>query len=361
MRITQARISLTNSVSEEDSRIAMEKRYWRTGAACAPRHSPACLARRFVRSLSGKGRPNYADWDFQTGESAALRDGLRSPRNCKGAPRFRELAVRRVQKYPLSLFALSTQHSLSIFADGLIAVMAKPSKESIISTYNDLVESKGGTLIGRGVFIKETGISRHYFSGGYWRSWSAFQAEAGHSPNLPTQKIADETVLRRFAELALEYDRIPTEPDLVLKRKNDPSFPNHSCFRRWGDRNSLLGKVIEFCEGRDQFVPVLKLLQRGGSRSLDQRFDSFRVNGFVYLLRSGKHYKLGRTNATGRRLRELAIQLPKKPDTVHVIETDDPEGIEQYWHRRFSDKREGGEWFKLTSEDVQAFKKRRFQ
>ncbi len=72
-------------------------------------------------------------------------------------------------------------------------------------------------------------------------------------------------------------------------------------------------------------------------------------------------YKLGRTNAAGRRLRELAIQLPQKPDTVHVIETDDPEEIEQYWHRRFAEKRQGGEWFTLGPEDLKAFKKWRFQ
>jgi hypothetical protein len=52
--------------------------------------------------------------------------------------------------------------------------------------------------------------------------------------------------------------------------------------------------------------------------------------GFVYLTRFGRHFKIGRTNAIGRRERELAIQLPEKSKTVHVIETDDPEGIEAY-------------------------------
>lgn len=68
----------------------------------------------------------------------------------------------------------------------------------------------------------------------------------------------------------------------------------------------------------------------GFSNSLGHRLDSLLIKGFVYLLRSGKNYKIGRSNAVGRRLRELAIQLPQKPKMIHVIETDDPEGIEQY-------------------------------
>jgi len=48
----------------------------------------------------------------------------------------------------------------------------------------------------------------------------------------------------------------------------------------------------------------------------------------VYLIKSGRFYKIGRSNAAGRREREIALQLPEKADTVHVIRTDDPPGIE---------------------------------
>jgi hypothetical protein len=239
--------------------------------------------------------------------------------------------------------------------------MQKPSKEKVVGEYNRLVKEQSGKLIGERIFKRETGFSPHYWNGGYWRSWSAFQADAGHEPNSATEKTSDEILLRRFAELALERNEIPSEADLMLKRKEDPSFPAKATYRRWGSRDALLSKVAEYCEREKQFMPVLDLLRQGVSSGLDHRIDSGRINGFVYLLRSGKNYKLGRTNAVGRRLRELAIQLPQKPDTVHVIETDDPEGIEQYWHRRFAEKRQGGEWFSLTTDDVNAFKRRRFQ
>ncbi|HEX4987113.1 MAG TPA: GIY-YIG nuclease family protein [Burkholderiales bacterium] len=239
--------------------------------------------------------------------------------------------------------------------------MPKPSKQSIIAAYNDLVANSGGKVIGEAIFVRETGVSSYYWKGGFWRSWAAFQADAGHLPNSPTQKIDDDTLLRRYAELVLELGHIPTQADLSLKRKEDESFPEKGRFDRWGDRNALLSKVAEYCDEKEEFALVTQLLTQGVSKSLERRLDSLQVKGFVYLLRSGKQYKLGRTNAIGRRLRELAIQLPQKPDTVHVIETDDPEGIEQYWHRRFADKRQGGEWFTLSAEDVSAFKKRSFQ
>lgn len=81
--------------------------------------------------------------------------------------------------------------------------------------------------------------------------------------------------------------------------------------------------------------------------------------GFVHLMKFQQLYKIRRSNATGRRKRELAIQLPDKTKMVHTIKTDDPVEIERFLHQRFKNKRGNGEWFKLDHTDVAAFKKRK--
>ena len=61
--------------------------------------------------------------------------------------------------------------------------------------------------------------------------------------------------------------------------------------------------------------------------------------GHVYLPRAGSFYKIGMSRDFESRFDQIRLQLPFPVKEVHRIKTDDPEGIERYWHQRFSKKR----------------------
>jgi hypothetical protein len=86
--------------------------------------------------------------------------------------------------------------------------------------------------------------------------------------------------------------------------------------------------------------------------------DNAPIVGYVYLMKSGRRYKIGHTNSPARRHREVRLDLPDPTLVVHTIATDDPGGIEAYWHGRFQSKRiRDTEFFSLDARDVAAFKR----
>jgi Meiotically up-regulated gene 113 len=86
------------------------------------------------------------------------------------------------------------------------------------------------------------------------------------------------------------------------------------------------------------------------------------IQGHAYMMRSGKRYKIGHTNSPARRHREVRLDLPDPTTLVHCIKTDDPSGIEAYWHRRFASKRvRDTEFFGLDASDIAAFRRRKYQ
>ncbi len=78
--------------------------------------------------------------------------------------------------------------------------------------------------------------------------------------------------------------------------------------------------------------------------------------GFVYLLKSGEYYKIGKANDLKKRISQIKLQLPFDVELVHAIEAFHPFKVEQHWHKRFEGKRRNGEWFILTDEEVAEFK-----
>ena len=238
------------------------------------------------------------------------------------------------------------------------------TKQHIIEEIRRTAELNGGKPLGWKKFEGETGIRYHDWFGKHWKSWGDALREAGFQANTMQGPISEDELLERYASLARELGRVPVRGDLMLKRRSDPTFPSQKVFDRFGAKADLQARAREYCLAREslasiaQLFPLTAIIDESDEHETSARTQTL---GFVYLLKAGRHYKIGRTNSVGRRARELEIQLPERARTVHIIKTDDPEGIEAYWHTRFASKRGNGEWFTLSSDDVAAFKRRRFQ
>lgn len=196
-------------------------------------------------------------------------------------------------------------------------------KADILEAIRRCAEDNGGRALGKARFEAATGITEAQWSGRYWVRWSDAVSEAGYESGRMNPAFSDEMVLDALADLVRVLGHYPVVAEMAIRRRTDPHFPNAKVFQKYGNKAQVAARLIEFCGD------------------------------------SGAHFKIGRSNAAGRRAYELAIQLPNRLELIHAIETDDAVGIERYWHERFADRRLNGEWFKLSAADVAAFKRRK--
>jgi hypothetical protein len=228
-------------------------------------------------------------------------------------------------------------------------------KRQILSEIKRLAAANGGRGPGKHLFERETGIKQSEWYPHTWLRWGDALSEAGCTRNQLQTKTPDNVLIEKYIALIRELQELPVAGEIKRKNRSDKSFPSHSLFNRFGGKKKLIEAVHAYCTQNSGYEDVTAIceerLQHSTQNAAVERTTSAKVvTGFVYLMKSGRHYKVGRTNSVGRRESELTIKIPVPPKTVHYIETDDPPGIEAYWHRRFVDKRGEGEWFSLSPE-----------
>jgi hypothetical protein len=230
-------------------------------------------------------------------------------------------------------------------------------KHEILEAIRRTAEANGGVPLGTDRLTR-LGITPAVW-GRYWPRLSAAQREAGLTPNKAREAFPVEEALAKLAALARELGSFPIDRERVLKRRQDPSFPSERVFKRIGSKAHVAARLAEYARGRPELEDVVAMCRAGTVDVEPAPGATGAVTfGTVYLVKGrGREYKIGRTNAFGRRAREFKLQLPFETRKVHVITTDDPEGVEAYWHRRFEAKRMNSEWFKLDEADVAAFKR----
>jgi Meiotically up-regulated gene 113 len=237
-------------------------------------------------------------------------------------------------------------------------------RDHILAEVQRTAAANDGKPLGRLAFFAETGIKESDWRGRFWVRWNEVLKDAGFGPNKLTEAREDSVLLDRYAELAVELGRLPVYAEIRRRKRTDPTFPNDKTYARFGTKAQLLGKLYEHCSSNLNHESLLALIdaELNVADSAPEHASSATeaVEGFVYLVKMGKHFKIGKTFSVPRRHREIELQLPEKLKPVHVIRTDDPSGIEAYWHNRFKAKRTNGEWFSLSVDDVRIFKKRKF-
>ena len=224
-----------------------------------------------------------------------------------------------------------------------------------------------GTPPGWGTFQKATGLKKSDWFPEFWFRWSDAIEDAGFKPNEFTKAHSEEFVIQKLVELIQELDHFPIDAELTLKKKKDKTFPNTHSFYKIGNKRKRIELVLSYlndqnseeyqnvlliCEEELEKLPKPKIKESSSEEEAIKK-------GFVYLFKHGtrNEYKIGKTYNPLRREGEIRIELPEKVKPIHYIETDDPSGIEAYWHNRFKEKRINGEWFNLLSADIKAFKR----
>ena len=232
------------------------------------------------------------------------------------------------------------------------------NRDDILAAYRQFAQSTADDRPpGMNQFLRAyPEVSQHAFRSGFWRTWRSFQTEAGVAPNTINARHPDQEVVASLARLARTLDRVPSSDDVAFARRHDKSFPSDGAIRT---RASTLPKRAEllraFCEQNTDWQDVLSLLPAAVDR--DRAPVSVgKIMGYVYLMKDGSRFKIGHTNSVGRREAEAATWLINAR-IIHDISTDDPEGVERYWHRRFEPKSIEREWFALDAVDVAAFRR----
>jgi hypothetical protein len=236
------------------------------------------------------------------------------------------------------------------------------TRQQILGEIQRIAAENGSKAPGSQRFESETGISTYSWNA-YWLRWGDALLEAGFEPNPFSEAHSADFIITKYIEVIREIGKFPIQGELDRKRKTDKSFPSLSSLRHFGSKEKRASEILTFCRKHEEFADVIPyceaVLADTPRGTMAPESASGALVGYVYLVKHGsrREYKIGKTINPLRREGEIALQLPEKLEPIHTIKTDDPSGVERYWHSRFASKRKEGEWFALTPEDVRAFKR----
>jgi hypothetical protein len=245
-----------------------------------------------------------------------------------------------------------------------------PEKDEIINKLLRYSREIGDRTPGEHKFYEYAEIGIYDLHKLGWSNYRELVLDAGLTPNkFDKTKYSHEQLCRLFINVIREKGKWPTRGELEVKHYQESNFPDAGTFYNklgltlTGD---LARKILEYVGDKRGYKDIVDICNTFLENNVTQEASSFISNvGYVYLLKStlrnATAYKIGHAKDIKNRVKQLR-QPSNEEILIHQIKTDDPIGVEKYWHDRFESKRLypykfKDEWFKLKPSDVKAFKR----
>jgi hypothetical protein len=246
------------------------------------------------------------------------------------------------------------------------------SKRLIINEIRRTAKENGGVPLGMIRFYQATGIGIADWRGKLWLRWSDAVREAGLPPNKKASPWDEQLLIDKFIGVIRELGHFPTATELQKKGYHNRTFPSFMAFKsRWGSKVQQAARIALYCQQHKGYGDILAMCEpvlKSQPFPAHPPVQGLTASGFVYLVKTrrkwGTYYKLYRSikrKFISRYIGTRNGQPYLKNGAVHLIRTDDAEGIYAYWCQRFASKRlhrREGDCYRLTRADLQAFKSR---
>lgn len=243
---------------------------------------------------------------------------------------------------------------------------ARASKQEIVKSLQAHARRLGKTP-SRQAFLDHSDCSLSDINY-YWTSWNKAVLDAGLPPNEKQKAKPVSEVTEDFLLAVRHFNQIPTTQMLKIlsreRRSEGLNFTAHNTFNRLGaSKAERIGHALSHARQSNAWDDIIPILEASKFEASTGNIDEFQKDvsfGFVYLITKHGgtgHYKIGKSTDSQTRIGNLQTGSSTLLQLVHEIKTDDMHGVEGYWHNRFENKLQRGEWYKLTGEDVNAFKR----
>jgi hypothetical protein len=171
-----------------------------------------------------------------------------------------------------------------------------------------------GNVPGWTAFSRATGISENQWRGKFWARWGDVLKDAGYGPNEWTQKLETSQILLIIIDACRHYRKFPTNSELDLYRQINTTLPGLNTIRRhFGSQSGMIIALTKLVMEDEIFADIIPMLPNIPEVIAEKSSNPYKASeGFVYLIKSGDFYKIGRSDDIERRIKEIRTALPDK-------------------------------------------------